>query len=160
MTHGQISVVCARTLHNAFILSSLRGSNVLECGDLLGGMYLAQADDLSKYWDGHDGFTRLIQSEERLTEAIQQVRLEGIETFSALGLPFSGSSMKAQSPAMMRIFRRARAYANARQSAGEPIIKPEDYLLALATEPSTGLGPRILESGIDMIRLEQAVKAA
>ena len=158
MKDCQLSIDCARAQHCAFILSSLRGSNVLDVFDMLGGMYIALGENLSQYWESKNGFRELIEREKSLAKAIEQVRIEGIETLSALGLPFSGASMKALSPAMMHTFRKAHESAISRESTGKPVVKPEDFLLALATEPSTELGPKMLESGVDLVRLGQAVK--
>lgn len=61
-------------------------------------------------------------------------------------------------PAMMRAFAKATDFAAARASKGKPVVLAEDFLLALAMEPSAALGAATAESGIDLRKLEQAVR--
>lgn len=154
----QLSIECARAYHIAFILSTLRRSSVLDVEDLLGGVFIALGETMSIYWKTPDGFKWLVQGEAGLTGALKQIQMEGIETFSAFGLPGSGASIRALSPPLIRTLRRAQGWAIERRPSGKPTVKPEDYLLALAMEPSAGLGTKFLQSGLEIDLLEQAVK--
>ncbi len=147
----------------AFIAANQRRSDTVELRDLLAGFYIASAEfhGILSYWKDWPSFERLIVGEcgrlgPRLlywSQSLGQAQREGQRKIFHLSAQFKNAS-----PDLKRVWQVAENYASRRGTdAGAPTVIPEDVLLTLATLPEIPLSVKLLESGIDVERLQRVV---
>jgi hypothetical protein len=161
MTSFRTDLASAYALHYAVVLAVVRESPTLEVEDLLGGLYIATGRRVSKYWKNPKAFDRLMTNEPTIGKAISAY-LKG-ELLS----PATVEQIKLRqhfvpySPKTMGVLDTAGDLGLSRggSRAGEkPVLAPEDLLLAIAKHAELAIGNKLLDSGVDVERLERAVK--
>jgi len=138
-----------------------RESLSLETEDLLAGLYMASLRRLSKYWSRSGAFDRLVNRERGIREIISAYRKGEFPSVADLEqirlrrgfIPFSADTT--------RVIESARHFGASRpgDATGQmPVVAPEDLLLALAKHTELDIGRRLIASGLDVLRLERAVR--
>jgi hypothetical protein len=140
-----------------------RGSLTLDLSDLLAGLFVANLEKLAKYWHDWEDFEALVATECGVREprwfywiqAYNQAYGPQKEAHPKMGL------FKDQSVELAKVWVTAGGLAGARCSVppeSRIILAPEDFLLAIVRHQETALGAKLAGSGLDVARLEQAVK--
>jgi hypothetical protein len=145
----------------ALRLAHDRGSSAFDVPDILAGMYIANLERLSKYWRSWEDFEDLVATECGLREPRWFYWIRAYESASRGKEGSYFNLLKDLSPELATIWARAGELADSRgtsASAPKPLLTPEDFLLAISRHTGSELGPKLLRSGLDVQRLEQAVK--
>ena len=138
-----------------------RESLALEPKDLLAGLYMASAKRVSKFWNHSSAFGRLVNGQPGVREIISAYRKGEFPSPADREQITLRRGFVPFSPDTTRIIGTARHFGASRpgDSAGEPpVLAPEDLLLALAKHTDLDIGQRLVASGLDVSRLEKAVR--
>jgi len=161
MERFQLCVPSAYVVGFAMEVAIARESPTLEPKDLLAGLYMASARRVSKYWNRSSAFGRLVNGQPGIREIISAYRKGKFPS------PADREQIKLRrgfvpfSPDTARIIEIARHFGASRPGdavAQAPVVAPEDLLLALAKHRDLDIGHRLLASGLDVSRLEKAVR--
>ena len=138
-----------------------RESLSLETEDLLAGLYIASSRRLSKYWSRSGAFGRLVHRECGIRGIISAYRKGEVPSLADLEQIRLRRGFVRFSPDTTRVIESARHFGASRagDATGQtPVVAPEDLLLALAKHTELGVGRRLLASGLNLERLEKAVR--
>jgi hypothetical protein len=144
-----------------------RRLNPVEASDELAGIYIASSgfDELLNYWSDRHSLGRLVTKECRLSQPPLFYWVEWIprDLNRARTGAFWGvqrHNFKYLSPELHKIRLAANRLASNRQLSAHGIrfVTPEDVLLAMVRLPNLRLGEQLVQSGIDVSRLEVAVR--
>jgi hypothetical protein len=132
----------------------------MELADLLCGLYMANRKRLALYWNDGDGFERFAADDPVITglsasmggrgplSLAHQEKLEMRQEF----VPYSAE--------VDEVFRAAGDIASSSKTAvpgRRPLVAPEDLLLALAQFAGSGIGKRLVETGLNLDKLQLGV---
>jgi len=161
MIDVMFSPACVRVLGYSTLISALRWSSSLLLSDLVGGLFITSPERLGKYWRESSAFEDFALGEPGVREAVLLHRAGNLETrVIQEGLGPAGQNFSYSSD-LEAIFTRAQELALSRkdvQSGTKPFVIPEDLLLALAQLGEAPIVRRLVSSGLDLKRLEEAVK--
>lgn len=153
-----------------FFASRVAGrSQSVKAGDQLAGIYIASAgfDELLSYWSDRRSLGRLVANECGLLFPPLFYWVDWIprDLKRARRLAFWRVQLyhfKSLSPEMQRVRLAAGDLASRRDpGAGKTrFVTPQDVLLAMARFCGQGLGERLVQSGLDVQRLEREVLQA
>lgn len=144
----------------AMILAEERGSPTLDVRDMLGALWIADLERLAKYWRDWEAFEDFVTAECSLHEPRWAYWLLTYEASPKQKKSrFHGGMLKAQSPSLVKVWREAEKLAESRVHGDmRPVLTTEDLLLAMAKQTETELRMKLIKAGLDIARLEEAVK--
>jgi hypothetical protein len=161
----------ARTV--AGMIAKSRASAAIEVADMVAGMYLSNWDRLSCYWDekNHDqvenSLRRICQiSPQRWNSWIEfydgERSRSGRRNWRALLRPKTGRAAALRPSAdLAAVMKEAEVIAPFRDVLDNrqlPVLTSECVLLCIARTPGSEIARRLLESGLDMAKLEQEAR--
>jgi hypothetical protein len=144
-----------------------RGSAEFGVNDLLAGMYLVSFERLAKYWAEPERLEEVLKCECGMFSKRWEYWLRYHDDRA---LARKSTSRFFCSPA--KVFRESNQLTTVMESAAAvsrqcpsrlqdraPLVGPEDVLLAIATDATLELGRRLVDSGLDLDRLERWVRS-
>lgn len=154
-----------------------RGSSTIEVSDLLAAIYVAslELERLKDYWAAWERFEQFMASECKVEDSrwnhwlrFHDQILHGPKARHLFRGIFVYRLSKRSflwkrfwnSPEVDKIYSTARELArsvNAAASEGAPVLTPEHLLLAIARHSELDIAGKLVESGLDLERLEQAI---
>jgi hypothetical protein len=163
MSDYQASKDFAYCLNFAMKVAESRGSLTLDLRDLLAGLFIADLEKLSKFWHNWEDFESLVAAECEVREPriFYWIRAYNQAYGVEKGAPPKWALFKDQSIELAKVWVTASQIADSRggPTPGQrPFLAPEDFLLAIIRHQETALGQKLAASGLDVGRLEQAVK--
>jgi hypothetical protein len=158
----------------ATMLAQSRAARVVEVADLLAAMYIYDWERLSKYWEDQDRVEEYLQqicqiSPQRWHQWIQfydqqrqgDQKAKPWKWLRPSPIVRNVSKNLARSSELRAIFQSAAEIAPAHDLVEDrliPILTCECVLLAMAQRTDSEIGHRLISSGIDVHRLEQAAR--
>ncbi|SRR5579875_1298502 len=150
--------VCATECAKVF--ADFRLSPIMDVADLLGAMFITNADRLSKYWDDPRGFGAFIYSQPEIGASAHQIERLGWQLLVARRIE-SGRVFKEWSPQFEKIYLMAKRLAHFGPSippGSDPSVFPEHLLLAIAEQADLEIARRLLASGLQVEVLRRDVE--
>jgi hypothetical protein len=158
----------------ATMLAQSRAARAVEVADLLAAMYIYDWERLSKYWEDQDRVEQYLQQICRISpqrwhhwiqfydQQRQSDQEEGLRKWLRPSriVKKVGKNL-ARSTELREIFQSAAEIAPAHDLVDDrmiPILTCECVLLAMARKTDSEIGHRLISSGIDVHRLEQAAR--
>jgi hypothetical protein len=140
-----------------------RSSLTLDVRDLLAGLFIANLEKLSRYWRDWENFEELAATECGVCEPRWFYWIQFYNETHGFEEDRDRKKglFKDQSVDLARVWVTAGQIADARgvpAPGSRAILAPEDFLLAIVRHQETVLGAKLAASGLDIERLEQAVK--
>ncbi len=144
----------------AMNLARERGSSTLDVRDMLGALWIADLDRLSKYWRDWEEFEDFVTAECRLHEPRWAYWLHIFEASQRQKKGrLHGGMLMNQSPSLVKVWREAERLAESRNDGDlRPVLTTEDFLLAMTRQADTELSAKMVKTGLNVARLEEAVK--
>ncbi len=161
----------ARTV--AAMIAKSRASRVIEVADMVAGMYLSNWDRLSRYWpeEDHDRVENYLRricqmSPQRWNSWIEfydaERRRTGQRNWRALLRPKNGGAMALRPSAdLAAVLRDAEIIAPFRDTQDNrqlPVLTSECVLLCIARTPGSEIAKKLMESGLDLPKLDQEAR--
>jgi len=144
----------------AVMIAALRYSTTLDVSDLLAGLYIVDSENLSKYWNDRRAFEQLVLAEPRVRDPVLLHRAGGFESAIQRQGTLLDTYFGTYSPEMVNVMLTAIQKGRLRgltEPSGKILLRPEDFLLAMANHTEVELGKKLVASGLDVERLERAV---
>ena len=146
----------AYALTFAMRLAEAQGSRAIGVRHLLGGIYIAVAEKLYKYWTDPDKLDDFMIDECGVVDPRYVYWVEAAKRPGAGGGE-EFAIFKNQSEDLLRVWLTAADVARpgTADPNGTPVMCPQDFLLAVAKHPELQVAQRLLASGMDLKRLEE-----
>ena len=163
MSDYQASRDFSYALNFAMKVAESRGSRNLDVCDLLAGLFIANLEKISKYWQNWEDFEALVAAECNVREPrwFYWIRAYNQAYGPEKEAHPNWALFKDQTVELAKVWVTAGHVAEARgalSSGQRPTLAPEDFLLAIVRHQETALGQKLAQSGLDVVNLEHAVR--
>jgi ClpA/ClpB-like protein len=161
MVDYELSINCARSLTFAMAVSELRKSVTVEVFDVLGAMYLVNREKGAKYWRDPQDFEELVTRQPGFGAAISSFESMGAKSAFRFALRSGEMHYKNWSRDRIDAVSVARELASRRTPSGrKPILTSEHLLLAATRNIENDVAQKLIQSGLDIKKLERAIDEA